>query len=239
MLCSSVGGGKPKRFACKFCKNTFGSRSNMKRHIKEVHERKEEYQCRRCGAILMLQRDMKRHLRNLHGKEQWSTPWMANFIRVNCQAAATSTVDEEMSFETEHDPQLDFLLSDFIAELPQLDDIYEVQPAEENSTSPEKEAEVLPQDEEKVFTLDNITPIASPTKEEPRFMRGPAPSIYMNWKLVPIQPKLIPLQESSNVRDPRKPYAEGTDTTEDRIVMEDGIVLERKSTRDWIHFDPY
>ena len=90
---------------------------------KRCHESKEKYQCRCCGAVLMLQRDMKRHLRNLHKKKQWSTPWMANFKKVNSQTPATSPAEYEMSFDTEHDTQLDFLLSHFVTELPPLDDV--------------------------------------------------------------------------------------------------------------------
>ena len=55
------------RFNCSFCQQTFGRKSDMKRHSLEIHEGKmKEYECSSCHKQFGRKSDRKRHFKATH-----------------------------------------------------------------------------------------------------------------------------------------------------------------------------
>lgn len=59
---------KAKRFKCESCGSAFSMRSNLRRHVKTVHEDRRGWRCDICGAAFGLKQNLCTHVRVKHEK---------------------------------------------------------------------------------------------------------------------------------------------------------------------------
>ena len=58
---------KLRPFECSYCNSKFGTKSDQKRHIKNVHEK--AYVCQQCNRNCSSQNNLNNHMKDFHEKE--------------------------------------------------------------------------------------------------------------------------------------------------------------------------
>ena len=71
-----------KQFKCKNCNALFKRKSNLTRHIKEVHEKKKPFQCKICNSTFTQKHSLISHIKAIHDGEK-------PFKCISCDASFT------------------------------------------------------------------------------------------------------------------------------------------------------
>ena len=58
------------RFQCSICSKLFGTKATLKRHISQVHEKKQPVQCPFCPTVLNFKHNLKRHIALVHERSK-------------------------------------------------------------------------------------------------------------------------------------------------------------------------
>ena len=71
---------KIKDYKCQDCGKAFNSATDLKTHVKCVHEKRKDFECEICGNKFARMSHKKRHVEGVHGKNKTTVD---NFITVN------------------------------------------------------------------------------------------------------------------------------------------------------------